>query len=310
MLHQTIIGLEAKKQLAKIGIKKPDVVIACAGGGSNFAGLSFPFINDKIHGETIEIIPVEPSSCPTLTRGVFAYDFGDSAGMTPLLPMHTLGHNFLPSPIHAGGLRYHGMSPLVSQRWSKGLISPRAVSQLECYKAAIQWARSEGFLVAPETSHAVAVTIQEALKAKEEGKEKVILMNLSGHGHMDSARLPEIPRGPTPGTCNFLRKRSTKRKRNSASSPSRRWQRPGSGKKKGGTFKVPPALSNKMVPAYLLTSITQASSSDSSSPWGCNRFVSATYSGVMSGFDFKKSTISFVCCSSSKIRVCFVIRAL
>jgi tryptophan synthase beta chain len=185
MLHQTIIGLEAKKQLAKIGIKKPDIVIACAGGGSNFAGISFPFINDKIHGENIEIIPVEPSSCPTLTRGVFAYDFGDSAGMTPLLPMHTLGHNFLPSPIHAGGLRYHGMSPLVSQTLVEGLISPRAVSQLECYKAAIQWARSEGFLVAPETSHAVAVTIQEALKAKEEGKEKVILMNLSGHGHMD-----------------------------------------------------------------------------------------------------------------------------
>lgn len=185
MLHQTIIGLEAKKQLAKIGIKKPDIVIACAGGGSNFAGISFPFINDKIHGEKIEIIPVEPSSCPTMTRGVFAYDFGDSAGMTPLLPMHTLGHNFLPSPIHAGGLRYHGMSPLVSAALVEGLIAPRAVSQLECYKAAIQWARSEGFLVAPETSHAVAVTIQEALKAKEEGKEKVILMNLSGHGHMD-----------------------------------------------------------------------------------------------------------------------------
>jgi tryptophan synthase beta chain len=185
MLHQTIIGLEAKKQLAKIGIKKPDIVIACAGGGSNFAGISFPFVNDKIHGENIEIIPVEPSSCPTLTRGIFAYDFGDSAGMTPLLPMHTLGHNFLPSPIHAGGLRYHGMSPLVSAALVEGLISPRAVSQLECYKAAIQWARSEGFLVAPETSHAVAVTIQEALKAKEEGKEKVILMSLSGHGHMD-----------------------------------------------------------------------------------------------------------------------------
>ncbi|MDO5576924.1 MAG: TrpB-like pyridoxal phosphate-dependent enzyme [Fibrobacter sp.] len=185
MLHQTIIGLEAKKQLAKAGIKKPDVVIACAGGGSNFAGISFPFIYDKINGEQIEIIPVEPTSCPTLTRGVYAYDFGDSAGMTPMLPMHTLGHNFIAEPIHAGGLRYHGMSPLVSQAARDGLISPLAVPQLECYNAAIQWARTEGGVVAPESSHAIAATIREALKAKEEGKEKVILMNLSGHGHLD-----------------------------------------------------------------------------------------------------------------------------
>jgi tryptophan synthase beta chain len=185
MLHQTIIGLEAKKQLAKIGIKKPDIVIGCAGGGSNFAGIAFPFVLDKINGANIEIIPVEPTSCPTMTRGIFAYDFGDSAGMTPLLPMHTLGHNFLPQPIHAGGLRYHGMSPLVSQAIVEGLLKPRAVAQLECFKAAIQWARSEGFIIAPETSHAVAATIQEALKAKEEGKEKVILMNMSGHGLMD-----------------------------------------------------------------------------------------------------------------------------
>ncbi|MFP4012539.1 MAG: TrpB-like pyridoxal phosphate-dependent enzyme [Chitinispirillaceae bacterium] len=185
MLHQTIIGQEAKKQLAKVGVKKPDVVIGCAGGGSNFAGMSFPFINDKINGEDIEIIPVEPTSCPTLTRGIFNYDFGDSAGLTPLLPMHTLGHNFLPEPIHAGGLRYHGMSPLVSQTVVEGLVSPIALPQVECYKAAIQWARSEGSIVAPESSHAVAATIREALKAKEEGKEKVILMNLSGHGHMD-----------------------------------------------------------------------------------------------------------------------------
>jgi len=185
LLHQTIIGLEAKKQLAKIGVKKPDVVIACAGGGSNFGGIAFPFVADKINGEKIEIIPVEPASCPSMTRGVFAYDFGDSAGMTPLLPMHTLGHNFIPQPIHAGGLRYHGMAPLVSQAVVEGLVKPRAVAQLECYKAAIQWARTEGAIIAPETSHAVAVVIQEALKAKEEGKEKVILMNLSGHGHMD-----------------------------------------------------------------------------------------------------------------------------
>jgi tryptophan synthase beta chain len=185
LLHQTIIGLEAKKQLAKIGIKKPDIVIACAGGGSNFGGIAFPFVADKIAGEKIEIIPVEPASCPTMTRGIFSYDFGDSAGMTPLLPMHTLGHNFVPEPIHAGGLRYHGMAPLVSAAIVEGLLAPRAVGQLECYRAAIQWAKSEGAIIAPETSHAVAVTIQEALKAKEEGKEKVILMNLSGHGHMD-----------------------------------------------------------------------------------------------------------------------------
>lgn len=187
MLHQTIIGLEAKKQLAKVGIKKPDVVIACVGGGSNFAGISFPFVQDVINGEQIDIIPVEPASCPTLTRGIFHYDFGDSAGMTPLLPMYTLGHNFIPEPIHAGGLRYHGMSPLVSKAAKDGLISPRAVHQLECYKAAIQWARTEGGIIAPESSHAVAATIQEAIKAREEGKEKVILMNLSGHGHLDFA---------------------------------------------------------------------------------------------------------------------------
>jgi tryptophan synthase beta chain len=185
MLHQTIIGLEAQKQLKKAGIKKPDVVIACAGGGSNFAGLAFPFVNDKIHGSDMEIIAVEPASCPTLTRGIFRYDFGDSSGMTPLLPMHTLGHNFIPEPIHAGGLRYHGMSPLVSQTVVEGLVKPRAIAQLECFKAAMTFAQTEGMIIAPESSHAVACAIQEALKAKEEGKEKVILFNLSGHGHMD-----------------------------------------------------------------------------------------------------------------------------
>lgn len=185
MLHQTIIGLEAKKQLAIAGIKKPDVVIACAGGGSNFAGLSFPFINDKIHGAQIDIIPVEPSSCPTLTRAPFNYDFGDNAQMTPLLPMHSLGHKFVPPPIHAGGLRYHGMAPLVSHAAELGLITPRAIDQLECYEAAMIFARTEGFIPAPETSHAIAAAIQEAKKAKEEGKEKVILFNWSGHGLMD-----------------------------------------------------------------------------------------------------------------------------
>ena len=185
MLHQTIIGLEAKKQLAMAGVKKPDIVIGCAGGGSNFAGISFPFVYDKINGADIEIIPVEPVSCPTLTKGIFSYDFGDTAGMTPMLPMHTLGHNFLPDTIHAGGLRYHGMSPLVSQAVVEGLLAPMAIPQLECYEAALMWARSEGWIIAPESSHAVAATIREAKKAKQEGKEKTILMNLSGHGLMD-----------------------------------------------------------------------------------------------------------------------------
>jgi tryptophan synthase beta chain len=185
MLHQTVIGLETKKQLEKAGEKLPDVVIACAGGGSNFAGLAFPFVHEKINGADIEIVPAEPASCPTLTKGPFAYDLGDFSGMTPLLPMYTLGHNFVPPPIHAGGLRYHGMSPLVSQAVVEGLLNPRSIHQLECYESALTFARTEGIIVAPETSHAVAAAIQEANKAKEEGKEKVIVFNLSGHGLMD-----------------------------------------------------------------------------------------------------------------------------
>jgi tryptophan synthase beta chain len=185
MLHQTIIGLEAKKQLLSVGIKQPDIVIGCAGGGSNFAGLSFPFAADKIHGAKIEIIPVEPTSCPTLTRAPFVYDHGDTAKMTPLLPMHSLGSGFIPAPIHAGGLRYHGMSPLVSQAVMDGLMSPVAIDQIECYKAGILFARTEGIIPAPETNHAIAATIREAMKAKEEGKEKVILFGFSGHGLMD-----------------------------------------------------------------------------------------------------------------------------
>jgi len=185
MLHQTIIGLEAKKQLEKIGEKKVDVVIGCAGGGSNFAGLAFPFVADKIHGADIEIIPVEPKSCPTMTRAPFAYDHGDVAKLTPLLPMHSLGHEFVSPPIHAGGLRYHGMAPLVSQAIVEGLLKPRAMDQLHCYESALLWARTEGFIPAPETSHAIAAVIEEAKKAKEEGKEKVILFNWSGHGLMD-----------------------------------------------------------------------------------------------------------------------------
>ena len=185
MLHQTIIGLEAKKQLKKVGIKKPDVIIGCAGGGSNFAGLAFPFVCDKINGADIEIIPVEPESCPTMTRGKFVYDHGDTAKMTPLLPMHSLGHSFVPPPIHAGGLRYHGMAPMVSQAIVEGLLKPRSYHQVKCYESCITWARTEGFISAPETSHALAAVIDEANKAKEEGKEKVILFNWSGHGLMD-----------------------------------------------------------------------------------------------------------------------------
>ncbi len=185
MLHQTVIGLEAKKQLEIAGEKSPDVVIGCAGGGSNFAGLAFPFVADKIAGAEVTILPVEPAACPTLTRAPFAYDHGDTACMTPLMPMHSLGHDFVPPPIHAGGLRYHGMAPLVSQAVVEGLLQPRSYHQTECYEGSVLWARTEGFISAPETSHAIAATIDEARKAKEEGKEKVILMNWSGHGLMD-----------------------------------------------------------------------------------------------------------------------------
>jgi tryptophan synthase beta chain len=185
LLHQTIIGLEAKKQLEAAGEKQPDIVIGCAGGGSNFAGLAFPFTADKINGADIEIVPVEPTACPTMTRAPFAYDHGDTACMTPLLAMHTLGHAFIPPPIHAGGLRYHGMAPLVCHCINEGLFTPRSIDQIECYEASMLWARTEGTITAPETSHAVAAAIQEAKKAKEEGKEKVILFNYSGHGLMD-----------------------------------------------------------------------------------------------------------------------------
>ncbi len=185
LLHQTIIGLEAKKQLKLAGEKLPDIVIGCAGGGSNFAGLAFPFVSEKINGADITIIPVEPESCPTMTRGPFAYDFGDTACTTPLLAMFTLGHAFIPPPIHAGGLRYHGMAPLICQAIIEGLLEPRAYHQIKCYEAAMTWASTEGAICAPETSHAIAAVIDEAIKAKEEGKEKVILLNYSGHGLMD-----------------------------------------------------------------------------------------------------------------------------
>ncbi|MEW6442331.1 MAG: TrpB-like pyridoxal phosphate-dependent enzyme [bacterium] len=184
LLHQTVIGLEAKKQLEKIG-EYPDIVIGCAGGGSNFAGLSFPFVCDKLNGRNIQILPVEPRACPTLTRAPFVYDHGDIARFTPLIPMYSLGHAFVPPPIHAGGLRYHGMAPAVSQLAAEGIIEPRAYYQVESFKAGILWARTEGFIPAPETNHALACVADEANRAREEGKEKVILVNWSGHGLID-----------------------------------------------------------------------------------------------------------------------------
>jgi tryptophan synthase beta chain len=186
MLHQTVIGLEAQKQM-KIAGDYPDVVIGCAGGGSNFAGLILPYARDKIEGKNIDIIGVEPTSCPTMTKGPFAYDFGDTGQLTPLLAMHTLGHKFVPEAIHAGGLRYHGMAPIVSQLLMSEIIRAEAIPQLETFQAGVTFAKTEGFISAPETNHAVAMTIREALKAKEEGKEKVILFNWSGHGLVDLA---------------------------------------------------------------------------------------------------------------------------
>lgn len=186
LLHQTIIGLEAKKQLEMIG-EYPDIVIGCVGGGSNFAGISFPFVRDKINGKDIKILAVEPTACPTLTKGEYTYDFGDTGRLTPLLKMYTLGHDFIPPAIHAGGLRYHGDAPLLCKLYDDGIIDAVAYQQNEVFNAARIFARTEGFLPAPETAHAIKAVIDEALKAKEEKKEKVILFNFSGHGHFDMA---------------------------------------------------------------------------------------------------------------------------
>ncbi len=185
-LHQTIIGLETLKQFEMVD-DYPDVVIGCVGGGSNFSGLAFPFVRDKINGKDINIIAVEPSACPTLTKGIYTYDFGDVAKLTPIMPMYTLGHSFIPPSIHAGGLRYHGMSPLVSYLYHEGLISAMALHQNECFEAAILFSKTEGIIPAPESSHAIRAAIIEAQKAKEEGKKKTIVFNLSGHGHFDLA---------------------------------------------------------------------------------------------------------------------------
>lgn len=185
-LHQTIIGLETQKQLDLVD-DYPDVVIGCVGGGSNFAGISFPYVRDKMNGKKIKIIAVEPTACPTLTKGKFIYDYGDVTKLAPIVEMYTLGHTFIPPSIHAGGLRYHGMSPIVSLLYHEGIIDAVAVPQNACFEAAILFSRTEGIIPAPEASHAIRVAIDEALKAKEEGKEKTIVFNLSGHGHFDLA---------------------------------------------------------------------------------------------------------------------------
>jgi tryptophan synthase beta chain len=188
ILHQTIIGEETLLQLAKAGEDSIDLVVGCTGGGSNFAGLAFPFIREKLAGRMSPVIrAVEPASCPSLTRGVYAYDFGDASGMTPLMKMHTLGHNFVPDPIHAGGLRYHGMSPLLSHTYDLDLLEAEAVPQTECFDAAVRFARTEGIVAAPESSHAIAAAVREAVRAKETGEEPVVVIALSGHGHFDLA---------------------------------------------------------------------------------------------------------------------------
>jgi tryptophan synthase beta chain len=187
LLHQTIIGEEALLQFDAIG-ETPDLIVGCTGGGSNFGGLTFPFLREKLAGRMSPTIrAVEPASCPSLTRGVYAYDFGDTAGLTPLMKMHTLGHRFIPDPIHAGGLRSHGMSPLLSHIYELGLIEALALPQTECFEAALRFARAEGIVPAPEPTHALAACIREALACKESGEEKVILTALCGHGHFDLA---------------------------------------------------------------------------------------------------------------------------
>lgn len=187
MLHQTVIGLEAEKQMEMAG-EYPDVVVACFGGGTNFAGIAFPFLRHKLtEGKEVRIVAAEPSSCPKLTRGEFQYDFGDEAGYTPLIPMYTLGHNFAPANIHAGGLRYHGAGSIVSQLKKDGYMQAVDIKQLDSFAAATLFAQAEGIIPAPESAHAIAAAIQEANQAKLEGKPRTILFNLSGHGLIDMA---------------------------------------------------------------------------------------------------------------------------
>jgi tryptophan synthase beta chain len=188
LMHQTVIGEEALKQFAAAGEDMPDLVVGCTGGGSNFAGLFLPFLREKLAGRGNPVFrAVEPTACPSFTRGVYAYDFGDTAGFTPLMKMHTLGHEFIPDPVHAGGLRYHGMSPLLSHMYSLGLFEAVAKPQRECFAAALLFARTEGIIPAPEPTHALAAAIEEAKQCAESGEPKVILTALCGHGHFDMA---------------------------------------------------------------------------------------------------------------------------
>ena len=186
LLHQTVIGLESKKQLEKIGVY-PDMIVGCVGGGSNFAGMFLPFVKDKIEKKKpkTQIICVEPTACPSITKGLYAWDYGDVAGMAPIALMYTLGHSFVPPPVHAGGLRYHGMAPIVSHLQRLGFIETRAVNQIPTFQAAVQFAHAEGIIPAPEPAHAIKVVIDEALKCKQSGEKKNILLALSGHGHFD-----------------------------------------------------------------------------------------------------------------------------
>lgn len=195
LLHQTVIGEECIKQMEAFG-ETPDMIIGCTGGGSNFGGLCFPFIREKLNGKMNPLMKaVEPTACPSLTKGVYAYDYGDTAGMTPLMKMHTLGHDFIPDPIHAGGLRYHGMAPLISHVFELGLMEAISIPQTECFQGAIQFARSEGLIPAPEPTHAIAAAIREALHCKETGESKVILMAMCGHGHFDLSSYDKFLQG-------------------------------------------------------------------------------------------------------------------
>jgi tryptophan synthase beta chain len=194
LLHQTVVGQEARAQLEMAGAE-PDVIIGCVGGGSNFAGLAFPFLAEKAAGKDIRVIAAEPAACPTLTRGHYGYDFGDTAQMAPLLPMHSLGHGFVPPAIHSGGLRYHGMAPLVSHLVRTGLVEARAYHQRECFAEAVRFARTEGIIPAPEPSHAIRAVVEEVERAREEGVERTILFNLCGHGHFDMSAYAEFLSG-------------------------------------------------------------------------------------------------------------------
>lgn len=184
LLHQTIIGLEVKKQFEKIG-EYPDVIYGCIGGGSSFAGIALPFVPDKLEGKNIRLVAVEPTACPTLTKGIYTYDHGDTAKLTPLIKMYTLGHDFIPAPIHAGGLRYHGDSPLICSLYDQGIVEAKAYHQNPVFEAAVMFARAEGIIPAPESAHAVKAAVDDAVECKETGEKKVILINLTGHGYFD-----------------------------------------------------------------------------------------------------------------------------